>query len=96
MYKHSLCSCFSLQAAAEGKPAVVSVRIRRELTLRSELILRSATAERTALTWCKYSHYFNFLGDKDRNNITMKCKLCLEDKRSSAVKRSASHMMKSL
>lgn len=90
MYKHRLGSCFSRQAAAEGKPAVVSVRIHREL------ILRSATAERTALTWCKYSHYFHFLGDKDRNNITMKCKLCLEDKRSSAVKRSASYMRKRL
>lgn len=36
--------------------------------------------ERTELTSWKYSRHSGFLGEKDENNMTVKCKLCPEEK----------------
>ncbi|CAJ1087669.1 chromosome alignment-maintaining phosphoprotein 1-like isoform X2 [Xyrichtys novacula] len=49
----------------------------------------------TFVSW-KYSHYFEFFGEKNQNNILVKCKLCLEDKILSTAKNSTSNLKKHL
>lgn len=49
----------------------------------------------TFLSW-KYSHYFEYVGERDKNNITVRCKLCPEDRTLSTARNSTSNLKKHL
>ncbi|XP_074521106.1 uncharacterized protein LOC141786249 [Halichoeres trimaculatus] len=49
----------------------------------------------TFLSW-KYSHYFEYVGKRNKNNITVRCKLCPEDKNLSTARNSTSNLKKHL
>ena len=50
--------------------------------------------QRTAFASWKYTHYFQFASEKDKNNIMVKCALCVGEKPLSTAKNSTSHLKK--
>ena len=51
-------------------------------------------AERTAFASRKYAHYFQIASVKDKNNIAVKCTLCVGEKLLSTAKNSTSNLKK--
>lgn len=69
--------------------------MRSSSPIHSVLQCREMAQRSTFLSW-KFSHYFEYVCERDKNNITVRCKLCPDGRTLSTARNSTSNLKKHL